>query len=623
MIKSNYEYLIDILQEMVGEEVVVDNKGFIPMDIVVQAITTKAEEQGGTIKPQPITPPDDSDWTPPTEDNYTPIEGEYFYVRSVEDNNTIYFSDSEYRFSQWLPYLDYSYDQENWKPAIDLSNVKLNQNQKIYFKNNGSGKIPTINTSKGTIPSSKGIAIGGNAGLFYSADNQVVSLNTLKFTNHKNDDIYSDSDWFTKSNQKLITVDEYTDFTTTSTGGANLFLRNPWLLKINAENLRLTNGNMAFRRCRELKEIENLDCSGISDARYMFEECYALHTLPTLDFTKVTDFDRAFQRCWNIKTLTLNNLTRVKTFSQTFQQCRSLESIGGTFNTSNVTSLKNAFTDCYEFKGFTSGTFNTSNVTNMDGAFYYCTKLISLPDDFSTTSCKNMRQAFADCYALQYLPTLDFTNVTDANAVFWRCESIGKISLRNTQNIQDFSNAFYMNYAITEIDGTIDCSSAGSINAMFNECSSLNEISITNTSNVIEMREVFRCTGIVTVPSTFSTTSANYVDGLFSYCGNLQSIPILNFSNVITANDCFTGCNNLQNVTFEGSINVSLSFGNSPLLTYDSIKSILTAASQANNTDSKTLDLGGSTVTDNGGEIQALVDNCILKGWTINNLTIN
>ena len=83
----------------------------------------------------------------------------------------------------------------------------------------------------------------------------------------------------------------------------------------------------------------------------------------------------------------------------------------------------------------------------------------------------------------------------------------------------------------------------------------------------------------------------------------------------------FEGCGSLENITLEGLLNCNLDCGYCPLLTYNSIKSILTAASKKPNTDAKTLNFN-RTIADNNGELSALVGECTTKGWTITGLTL-
>ena len=112
---------------------------------------------------------------------------------------------------------------------------------------------------------------------------------------------------------------------------------------------------------------------------------------------------------------------------------------------------------------------------------------------------------------------------------------------------------------------------------------------------------------------------------MFNNCPFLETIPTINLTNASSADSLmgiFEGCVSLKNITFEGSINYSLNIPSADL-SYATIKSVLTAANNTINSNSKTLDLGGSTVVDNGGEIITLVNSCTAKGWTVNNLTIN
>ena len=562
-IQTNYELLIDILKSSTGDEnIVIDNQGFIPADVLVQAITTSVNKNEGTLKPKPSTPtpPEggDGEWQPPTEDNYTPIAGEYFYIRSVDNDNTIYLSDKEYRFGQWLGYLDYSYDQENWQPASGLTDVTLNKNQKIYFKNNGRGVIPKATGIKGTLPSTKGVAIGGNAITFYSANNQQIDLDILKFQNISvNDEIQEESDWFTKSKQKLINIDNYTDFTDNSKGGNGMFRRNPWLLQCNTENMKFTTANQAFRQCKKLQIIKNLDISSVRLLTYTFDECENL-------------------------------------------------------------------------KGFVGGNFNTSNVTNFTQAFNHCYSLESLPEGFTTVKATTLRNMFSDCNSLTTVPTIDCTNAIDIAWAFGNCGSLKRITIRNTSNVQDMGVLFHECYSLEEIDGTIDCSSvkSGCFSHFVKGCGSLKRITggIVNLINDVGFYATFQQCGVENLADYIPDFESGHIgqwEWVFWGCSNLHTIPKINMSSASNTDECFGGCPNLQNINMEGSINVDLSFSSSPLLTYDSVKSILTAANNTTNTNAKTLTFAGITMTDINGELQALVDSCISKGWTINNLIIN
>lgn len=73
-----------------------------------------------------------------------------------------------------------------------------------------------------------------------------------------------------------------------------------------------------------------------------------------------------------------------------------------------------------------------------------------------------------------------------------------------------------------------------------------------------------------------------------------------------------------------GKINVSVtgySVESLSAIDYDSVKSILEAANRTDNTNAKKLAFN-RTMTDQNGELAALVASCTSKGWTIIGLTL-
>ena len=83
----------------------------------------------------------------------------------------------------------------------------------------------------------------------------------------------------------------------------------------------------------------------------------------------------------------------------------------------------------------------------------------------------------------------------------------------------------------------------------------------------------------------------------------------------------FDGCYLLTNITLEGSVNANISFDGCPELSYDSIKSILTACAATTNTNSKTVAFN-KTIADQNNELTNLVTACTEKGWQVTGLNI-
>jgi len=156
---------------------------------------------------------------------------------------------------------------------------------------------------------------------------------------------------------------------------------------------------------------------------------------------------------------------------------------------------------------------------------------------------------------------------------------------------------------------------------MFSDCSRLTTIPLIDTSKGMYFSTMFyKCSSLTTIPliDTSNGTSFTY---MFQYCSSLTSIPQLDVSKGTYFTSIFHSCSNLENITFVGSINYNIEFNYCTKLTYDSIKSILTACSNTTNTNAKTLKFS-RTITDQNGELAALIATCNSKKWTISGLTL-
>ena len=191
----------------------------------------------------------------------------------------------------------------------------------------------------------------------------------------------------------------------------------------------------------------------------------------------------------------------------------------------------------------------------------------------------------------------------------------------DTSKCTNFGNMFNDCKNLTTIP-LINTSKGTSFTFMFYGCSVLTTIPLINTSKGTNFSFMFSyCTNLVSIPEINTSNGTNF-SFMFSYCTNLVSIPEINTSKGTDFNYMFSGCTALENITFEGSINANIDFSYCKKLTYESVKSILTACSNTTNTTSKTLKFN-LTHTDQNGELAALVADCNTKSWTISGLTLN
>lgn len=65
------------------------------------------------------------------------------------------------------------------------------------------------------------------------------------------------------------------------------------------------------------------------------------------------------------------------------------------------------------------------------------------------------------------------------------------------------------------------------------------------------------------------------MDNTFGGAGNLETIPLLHLTGTTLQSNTFSACTALKNITFGGEICNTFSLANSPLLTNDSVQSII------------------------------------------------
>lgn len=220
----------------------------------------------------------------------------------------------------------------------------------------------------------------------------------------------------------------------------------------------------------------------------------------------------------------------------------------------------------------------------------------SVPEYLDFSNVTNFGSMFSNCSNLRTIPLIDTSKGTSFNNMFNSCK-ITTIPQLDTSKGTDFSNMFYSCYYLTEIP-QIDTSKGTNFNYMFSKCSILSTIPLLNTSN---------------------GNSFNY---MFQSCTSLTSVTQIDVSKGTNFTNMFYSCSKLENITFVGSINYNIDFKPCTKLTYESVKSILTACTNTTRpTTSKTLYFS-RTLTDQNGELAALIATCNSKKWTISGLTL-
>ena len=247
---------------------------------------------------------------------------------------------------------------------------------------------------------------------------------------------------------------------------------------------------------------------------------------------------------------------------------------------------------------------------------------------------KNMESYFAKSSAfvkMKYIKGIPFyntSNVTNATRMFASCSSLTTVPPLNISSATNVSRMFAECSSLTSIP-PIDTSKATNVSQMFSGCSKLIYIPQLNLSQATDVSYLFEnCSSLITIPP-IDTSKATNVSQMFSGCDSLTTVEGVDFSGLTKNITNLFGYSSTRIITrfiVNGKINVSISDNYSikalTAIDYDSVKSILAAADRTDNTNAKTLAFN-RTMTDQNGELAALVASCTSKGWTITGLTLN
>lgn len=212
---------------------------------------------------------------------------------------------------------------------------------------------------------------------------------------------------------------------------------------------------------------------------------------------------------------------------------------------------------------------DTSNVTDMSYAFCY---------------------AFDTADKVKTIPKLDTSNVTTFEECFSQCKHLKTFPDFNLSNSTNCYRMFMTCVRLTDVPD-LDLGKVETVNSMFYQNSGLAHVGHLDTRN---------CTN-------FSS--------MFYYASWVAEIKSINLTNATTASNMFYRCERLKNITFVGSIPVSLNLSASTLITYESLMSAINALTDRTGEETVTiLTLGTTNLAKITDEEKAIATE---KGWTL------
>ena len=276
----------------------------------------------------------------------------------------------------------------------------------------------------------------------------------------------------------------------------------------------------------------------------------------------IIDYDLENEGKYEFNIVLNTNITNMKEF---FSECQNIVSIDfSDFNSSNITDMSNMFNNCKKLKQIIGlNNLITKNVTNMKSMFQQCNELEFLDlSNFDTRNVTDMSWMFNNCNKLKVIYGINVfktNNVTDMKAMFKECNELKSLDLSNfnTKNVTNMGWMFNNCNNLKNIKGLeyFVTSKVIDMNSIFQLCKELEYLDFSNfdTSNVTNMGCMFdECTSLKGIKgiNNFITNKVTDMNSMFQYCNKLEYLDLSNFdtSNVINMSFMFNKCNKLKEI---------------------------------------------------------------------------
>lgn len=236
---------------------------------------------------------------------------------------------------------------------------------------------------------------------------------------------------------------------------------------------------------------------------------------------------------------------------------------------------------------------HVANGTDFTRMFYACSSLTSLPK-LVLTNASDMQQFCRDCTNLTTVDEVIAPNCFRWQQAFYGCKKLTSISRVDTSGATQAGALFSECNELIAVPDGLDMSKCTSFSSMFYRCWKLSVIPELDTRNCTDFRNAF------------------------SECRVLETIHGIDFSSATSVVSTFNYCAKLKNITINGVIKITgLSFSASPLLTHDSLMSIINALYDyvsEGTTGTYTLTLGSTNLAKLTDAEKAIATQ---KGWTL------
>ena len=302
----------------------------------------------------------------------------------------------------------------------------------------------------------------------------------------------------------------------------------------------------------------------------------------------------------------------VKNLSYLYQGCGRLRAITPLWDSALVTSISLAFSMCKALERADLSHLDFTSVTDAGGLFFKCIMLIDvkLPSLPSVTSCINM---FAHCRLLQSLTLPELPSVTNCTQMFFLCSDLQSVTFPELPSLTLCVDMFTSCGSLHSVT-LPSLPSVKSCVEMFALCRLLKNLTLPSLPSVTDCaRMFFRCSSLQSLYLDMPNC-VNFKQFAID-CLSLHTLELVDVRKATSLSNSFNNCSSLQNVTcVEELPKCSISFSSSSKLTLESVTNIINHLPDLSAEDSKTLTLHATTKT---LLTETLIAEATSKNWII------